>query len=168
MAQKLILLNGTMGVGKTAVSQALMQILTPSAFLDGDWCWTMAPFVVNDETKALVMDNITHVLNNFLRVQTFDYVIFCWVMQEQAILDDVLSRLEPGAYETQLFTLTASKEALTQRILADIAAGKRQADVLERSLARWPLYDTMQTIKIDTTNLSAQQAAQAIARQVRA
>lgn len=54
----LILVNGTMGVGKTAVCQELKQLLPNCVFLDGDWCWDMSPFVVNDETKAMVMQNI--------------------------------------------------------------------------------------------------------------
>lgn len=158
------MVNGTMGAGKTAVCQALIDRLAPAVFLDGDWCWLMRPFVVTDETKAMVMDNITHLLNNFLRASTFDYVIFCWVMQEQAILDEVLSKLLPGEYETHCFTLTASPAALTKRLQADIDSGLRQEDILERSLARLPLYDQMQTQKIDTTNLTIEQAAGEIAR----
>ena len=46
-----------MGVGKTTVSKELKNRLQKSVFLDGDWCWDMNPFVVNDETKAMVMDN---------------------------------------------------------------------------------------------------------------
>ncbi len=34
--KKLILINGTMGVGKTATSNALLQLLPQSVFLDGD------------------------------------------------------------------------------------------------------------------------------------
>ena len=35
----LYLIGGTMGVGKTAVSQQLKKDLPNSVFLDGDWCW---------------------------------------------------------------------------------------------------------------------------------
>lgn len=164
--KKLILVNGTMGVGKTAVCQALLETLEPAVFLDGDWCWLMRPFVVTDETKAMVMDNITHLLNNFLRASNFDYVIFCWVMQEQAILDEVLSKLLPGEYETHCFTLTASPEAITKRLQADIDSGLRQEDILARSLARLPLYGQLQTHKIDTTHLTIKQAAEEIAKVV--
>lgn len=164
--KKLIMVNGTMGVGKTAVCQALLDKLTPAVFLDGDWCWLMRPFVVTDETKAMVMDNITHLLNNFLRASTFDYVIFCWVMQEQAILDEVLSKLLPGDHETHCFTLTVSPEALTERLQTDIASGLRQPDILPRSLARLSMYDHQQTHKIDTTHLTIEQAAEEIVKWV--
>ena len=35
----LYLIGGTMGVGKTTVSQQLKKDLANSVFLDGDWCW---------------------------------------------------------------------------------------------------------------------------------
>lgn len=47
-----------MGAGKTAVGTALSQLLPRSAFLDGDWCWTLRPFTVTDETKVMALDNI--------------------------------------------------------------------------------------------------------------
>ena len=62
----LYLIGGTMGVGKTTVSQQLKKDLANSVFLDGDWCWDADPFQVTDETKEMVMDNICYLLNNFL------------------------------------------------------------------------------------------------------
>lgn len=55
----LLFINGPMGVGKTAVCKALLKRLTPGAYLDGDHCWDMAPFRVTDETRSMVLDNIT-------------------------------------------------------------------------------------------------------------
>ena len=52
----LYLIGGTMGVGKTTVSQQLKKDLANSVFLDGDWCWDADPFQVTDETKEMVMD----------------------------------------------------------------------------------------------------------------
>ena len=65
--KNLILVNGTMGAGKTAVCRALQSRLEPCVFLDGDWCWDMQPFTVTEETKAVVVDNICTMLGNFLR-----------------------------------------------------------------------------------------------------
>lgn len=48
----LYLIGGTMGSGKTTVSQQLKKDLDNSVFLDGDWCWDASPFQVTDETKA--------------------------------------------------------------------------------------------------------------------
>ncbi|MEG1875672.1 MAG: AAA family ATPase, partial [Angelakisella sp.] len=58
-----IMISGTMGVGKTTTCRELQKILPRNVFLDGDWCWDMQPFVVNEETKAMVMKNICFQLN---------------------------------------------------------------------------------------------------------
>ena len=80
--KKLILINGTMGAGKTTTCQELLKLLQPCVFLDGDWCWNMNPFIVNEETKQIVVKNISFMLNNFIACSEFEYIIFCWVMQE--------------------------------------------------------------------------------------
>ena len=48
------------GVGKTTVCRELNKILDNSIFLDGDRCRDMDPFVVTDETKEMVTDNICY------------------------------------------------------------------------------------------------------------
>ena len=53
--KKLFIIGGTMGVGKTTVSQLLKQKLPNSVFLDSDWCWDSCPFQVTAETKEMVM-----------------------------------------------------------------------------------------------------------------
>ena len=59
--KKFYMVGGPMGVGKTAACRLLKEQLPACAFLDGDWCWDMDPFVVNGETKAMVLDNICFV-----------------------------------------------------------------------------------------------------------
>ena len=59
----LYIICGPMGVGKSTTCRALKKLLAPCAFLDGDWCWDMEPFTVNEENKAMVMANIHHLLN---------------------------------------------------------------------------------------------------------
>ncbi len=54
----------------------------------------MNPFVVNDETKVMVMDNICYVLNNFIHCSVYENIIFCWVLHEQGIIDSILSKLD--------------------------------------------------------------------------
>ncbi len=55
LIKKLIIINGTMGVGKTATSKELNKKLNNSVWLDDDWCWMMNPFTVNDENKNMVI-----------------------------------------------------------------------------------------------------------------
>jgi len=158
----LYLISGTMGVGKTTVCRELKKILPNAVMLDGDWCWDMDPFVVTEETKAMVMDNIRHLLRNFLRCSTIENVVFCWVMHEQSIIEDVLQDL-PECRVVSI-SLICSEEALFARLEKDIDAGLRQPDIVERSSAKLPLYTLLDTQMIDTTGLSPSRIAQKIAK----
>ena len=160
----LYLIGGTMGIGKTTVCQVLKRELPNAVFLDGDWCWDADPFQVNEGTKAMVIDNICHVLNNFLGCTAYENVIFGWVMHQQAILDSILSRLETGGCQVKAISLVCTPEALAERLQRDICMGVRQPDVLGRSIQRLSLYQDLDTVKLDVSGLTPQEAAGWIAR----
>ncbi len=146
--KRLVIVNGTMGAGKTTVCRELKKLAAPCAFLDGDWCWDMEPFMVTEETKALVQDNILHTLGGFLACPAFETVIFCWVLHRQEIIDGLLARLDLRDVQARVFTLMVTPEALRCHIKKDIAAGLRTPDALSRSLERLALYEAMGTEKL--------------------
>ena len=160
----LYIIGGTMGVGKTTVCQQLKINLPKSVFLDGDWCWDADPFLVTEETKAMVLDNICHLLNNFLHCSAYETVIFCWVMHEQSIIDSILNMLDTEDCVVKCISLVADKMSLCDRLIADVSKGIRTADVIDRSVARIPLYQSLDTIKIDTTGKSVQKIVDEIRR----
>lgn len=165
--KRLIFVNGAMGAGKTTVCRELKEMLQPSVFLDGDWCWDMSPFVVTAETQQLVLDNICGMLNRFLACDAFENVIFCWVMHRQEIIDGILARLETGGAEYRLFTLDITEKALRERLGGDIAQGKRTPDVIARSMDRRLACQQTQGTKIDVSCISPREAAVRIARAVK-
>ena len=150
MMKTLYMIGGTMGVGKTTVCQQLKQDLPNSVFLDGDWCWDANPFQVTDETKAMVTNNICYLLNNFLKCSAYDNIIFCWVMHEQSIIDSILEKLDTQNCEVKCISLIVDKANLRNRLTKDVKSGIRVEDIIERSITRIPMYDTLNTIKIDT------------------
>ena len=160
--KQLYLIGGPMGVGKTAACRCLSMQLEHSVFLDGDWCWMTHPFTVTDETKAMVMDTLAHLLGNFLRCSAIDHVVFGWVMHEQAIIDGLLARLPLRDVQVIAVSLVCTSDALAARIGRDVAAGLRTPDVLARSLSRLPLYDALNTARLDTTRLTPEETARAI------
>ena len=145
-----------MGVGKTTICQQLKSELSNSVFLDGDWCWDAIPFHVTEETKVMVVDNICHLLNNFLHCSAYDNVIFCWVMHQQAIIDSIIQELDLANCDVKVISLMTDTKCLEERLMNDIEKGIRSADVLSRSMERIPLYQELNTIKIDTCNKSVQ------------
>ena len=151
-----------MGMGKTAVCRKMNYLLNNSVFLDGDWCWNADPFQVTDETKNMVMDTITHLLNNFIHCSAYENIVFSWVMHRQDIIDDLLERLDARNCTVKAFSLICDEKTLRQRLQQDIASGIRTADVIDRSVARLPLYHELNTIKIETASKSIDDIAKEI------
>ena len=123
----------------------------------------MHPFQVTLETKKMVLENISFLLNNFIHCTAYENIIFCWVMHEQAILDDILSRLDTADCQVNLISLVCSREALQERLQKDIDVKIREKDVISRSLERIALYEKLETIKVDVSDISPEQAAELIA-----
>lgn len=153
------LVGGPMGVGKTAACRQLQQLLPTCAFLDGDWCWDMHPFQVTAQTKALVLDNICYVLNNFLACSAFENVVFCWVMQQQAIWDTLAARLHTAGWQVVRAALVCTPDALAARVAADPS---RAPGAAARSLAYLPLYGAVDATRIDVTGLTPADTARAL------
>ena len=160
--KNLYLIGGTMGVGKTTVCRMLKKKMEKAVFLDGDWCWDADPFVVTDETKKMVMENIAFLLGAFLRVSAYENIVFCWVMHEKSIIDDILSRLNTENVRVHAVSLTADEESLRERLLKDIKEGVREGDIVERSVKRLPLYNDLGTVKIDTSGKTVSEIAEEI------
>jgi hypothetical protein len=61
------------------------------------------------------------------------------------------------------FSLVCSAKALTERLTLDVESGVRKDDIIERSIARIPLYKSIGSVNIDV----ASEASAQIAEQVR-
>jgi len=164
--KKLILIGGPMGSGKTTVSKILNQKLPNAVFLDGDWCWKMDPFVVNETNKRMVMNNIQFMLNSFIENPNIEHIIFCWVMDEQSIIDEILSKLDLNAVKVVPVSLLPSIQKLTSNIQKDVTAGIREPNDLNRSIQRLLKYQSLSTIKYDNSQMSPEQLAAEIVTQI--
>lgn len=163
----LIFINGTMGAGKTTAARALQKLLPPCAAADGDDFWNMFPFTVNDISKEMVLSNTAAVLSGFIRSGLFENIVFSWVMHEESVVNEILSRLPGGERRFYLFTLVFREETLKKRLSADVAAGKRSGGIFARSAERAAHYAQMLSYKIAADGLTPGQTADIIARTVR-
>ena len=161
--KKLYMIGGTMGVGKTAVCQLLKKQLNHCVFLDGDWCWDMHPFEVNEETKQMVLANIKFLLNSFIQCSVYENIIFCWVMHEQSIIDELLSAIETANCEVKVISLICREESLRERLQKDVDQGIREPEIIQRSIQRLDGYKTLNSIKLYVSDISASMAAKQIA-----
>ena len=161
--KNLIFINGTMGVGKTATSKILLKSLPNCVFLDGDWCWFADPWTVTDETKRMMYNNTGYLLNSFLDCSAYENVIFCWVMHLESMINDILSLICSNEYNLYKFSLVCSEEALKARLQKDIDGGIRENnDIINRALSRLTNFYNMDTVKIDVSNITPEQAADTI------
>lgn len=162
MKKKLIIINGTMGVGKTTVCKELYARLENLIWLDGDWCWMMHPWKITDENKKMVMENIRFLLRSYLSNSSFEYIVFSWVIHRQEILDQLLAGLAGLEFELFKITLTCSELKLIHRLKED----KRSEGQISESVGRLHHYDQMDTMKIDTTCTTVAETADRIVKSV--
>ncbi|MBU4056443.1 AAA family ATPase [Patescibacteria group bacterium] len=150
MNKKLIVINGTMGVGKSSISSKLSKELENSVLLDGDWCWMMNPWKVTEENKKMVEENIIFLLNQFLKNSLFNHVIFTWVMHDENIWHRLHKNLKTKNISIVRFSLICESEQLKKQMKKD----KRTEENIAEAIKRIPMYEHQDTIKINTTNKS--------------
>ena len=113
--KKLILLSGSPCVGKTTVGQYLFEQYNNSAYLDGDWCWCVNPFSVEDKRLRNGDKSMSFILSNYLQSE-FDYVFFTSVvLTDSGIREKILKNIAADDYEVIGFTLTCSEKTLVKR-----------------------------------------------------
>lgn len=70
----------------------------------------------------MVLENIVFLLNNFIRCSVYEHIIFCWVMHQQEIINDILFRLDGNDCEIYKISLICSKNELRRRLWKDVSA----------------------------------------------
>lgn len=159
--KKLIIINGTMGVGKSSASKELA-VLMNGLYLDGDWCWRPAPLCKDKINRDIIIENMGKIISYELSHMSYEALIYCWVIPENDILLKLLGSIEGAPHKTFLFTLIPTKEALISRLRGDIEKGVRDEYIVERALNHLVGYKAQDTIKIDNTLLSPKESAKAI------
>lgn len=72
-------------------------------------------------------------------------------MHQQEIIDSIMQKLNTTNCDVKVISLMTDVACLQERLMADVKKGIRNADVIERSTERIPLYQKLDSIKIDTS-----------------
>ena len=160
---KVIILNGPMGVGKSSVGKAIADQYPGTAFIDGDWCMDIHPFVGNRETKAMAVDNILHLVANYRKCSACSMIVLAWLMDDPWVLRAVTEGIAALQMEVKSVTLVCCRESLIRRWKNDQHCEWRTDDWLNVSLKSLPEFRTMEQV-IDTSDLSVDQVADLIMR----
>ncbi len=159
MVKTLVMITGPMGVGKTTSGKLLSDKLGRTAFIDGDWCMDIHPFVGNKETIDMAINNILFMINNYVRCSECDHIVLSWVMSEKTI-DKISNALKDVDVNIHKVTLTCNKDALLDRWCKDTTTEWRTDEWLQESMKSLQDYGSRKdTIIIDTSALSLNDVA---------
>ena len=158
---RVIVINGPMGVGKTTVGKIIAEKNPGTAFIDGDWCMDIHPFVGNRETKAMAVDNILHMIRNYLKCSECKMAVLVWLMDDPWVLREILDRLAGLQTDVTSVTLACDRESLVRRWKTDSECEWRTDHWLETSLKSLPYFMSQKHV-IDTSRMSAEEVADRI------
>ena len=162
---KVIVLNGPMGVGKTTVGKYIAERNPGTAFIDGDWCMDIHPFVGNAETKAMAVDNILHMIGNYRDCSVCSMVVLVWLMDDPWVIQRITEGLSALRAEVKSVTLVCDRETLIGRWKTDRNCEWRTDEWLDVSLKSLPGFASMDNAT-DTGGLSAEQVADMIMKEI--
>ena len=155
---KVIILNGPMGVGKTTVGKYIADHYPGTAFIDGDWCLDLHPFVGNRETKSMAVDNILHMIGNYMKCSVCKMIVLVWLMDDPWVLRAITDGLAALQAEVKSVTLVCDRENLIRRWENDHNCEWRTDEWLKVSLASLPAFAAMGNT-MDTAGLSVERIA---------
>ena len=155
---KAIVINGPMGVGKTTVGKYIAEKHSGTAFIDGDWCLDIHPFVGNAETKAMAVDNILHMAGNYKNCSACRMIVIVWLMDDLWVRERIVGGLAELGLEVVDITLMCGKEQLIRRWKNDHQCEWRTDDWLQVSLNSLPHFASLGHC-VDTTGLTIEEVA---------
>jgi broad-specificity NMP kinase len=160
--KKYIIINGTMGAGKTTVGRRIAEKLGRAAFIDGDFVIELHPHIDEKETKPMQRDNILHMSKNYCNFDKCDTVILSWIMGE-AGTEMIISEISKLNFQVYHFILTCKEESLTTRWHNDNINDCRTDENLKLAIQILNEFDKRtDCIFIDTSELSVDEVAERI------
>ena len=158
---KVIVINGPMGVGKTTVGKYIADCNPGTAFIDGDWCLDIHPFVGNRENKMMAIDNILHMIGNYRNCSVCSLIVLVWLMDDEWVRQSIADGISAMRIEMKSVTLVCNREELTRRWNNDDKCEWRTDKWLAVSIKSLPQFMELGNC-IDTSALTVAQAAEAI------
>ena len=154
--KRFYLITGPMGVGKTTVGKRLCDKLKRTAFIDGDWCLAIHPFVGNKETKNMAIDNIIYLVKNYIKCSECDSIVLSWIMSDNTI-NKIINEISNCDLRIFSITLICTESALRKRWDNDLITEWRNEEELKNSLLSLDDYRHRQnSFLIDSSEISVE------------
>ncbi len=158
---KVIILNGPMGVGKTTVGTCIADRNPGTAYIDGDWCMDIHPFVGNRETKEMAIDNILHMIRNYRDCAECNMIVIAWLMDDAWVYETLTAGIRDLGLAIKSVTLICDEEKLRDRWMADKNCPWRTEEWLEISIKSLAYFSQADNC-INTDGLSVEELANLI------
>jgi chloramphenicol 3-O-phosphotransferase len=127
----IVILNGSVGVGKTSVSWAINEGLGRSVMLDGDYLGAVQPFDIYDEARVSYLYKTLAHLIGFHREHGYKNFVVNYVFESPESLSELVGCLRPLDRNIHTFWLTCTEAEQRERIL------KRRTDGWRWELERF-------------------------------
>ena len=145
----------------TCVGTYIAEHIPGTAFIDGDWCLDIHPFIGNRETKAMAVDNILHMIGNYKKCSECKMIVLVWLMDNAWVYDAIVEGIKKLELEIQSVTLTCNDASLTDRWKNDKECPWRTDKWLTDSRDSLA-YFSGQDNALDTTDLTIEAVAERI------
>jgi predicted kinase len=114
----IVIINGSVGVGKSLVSWELQSKFDKSIMLDGDYIGAVHPFEIYDEKRTQYLYDTLQHLVNFHLSHGYEHFVINYVFESAKSLENLIKRFDHTGLEIHCFWLTASLDEQRKRILA--------------------------------------------------
>lgn len=161
----IIIINGSLGVGKTSVADQLHYKFARSVHLDGDAIGDVHPFIIYDEARIRHLYRTLELLVGFHQKNGYDGFVINYVFESAESLQELLDLLLPLDPSIHTYWLTCDERELAKRIR------RRNRTGLNWELNRFIELQRIQAKaaergfigkKVDTTHLTSAEAADVI------
>ena len=161
----IILINGSLGVGKSSVAERLHYMFDKSVHLDGDCIGDVQPFRIYDEARLRHLYRTMELLLGFHQNHGYHNFVINYVFESPESLEELLALLRPLDPSIHCYWLTCDEEEQARRIQ------NRSREDLEWELGRFVELRRIQKEasrhgfigkEVDTTGRTAEQVAQTI------
>jgi hypothetical protein len=165
----IIIINGSLGVGKSSVSEELHYKFDKSVYLDGDYIGYVHPFEIYDPARVDHLYRTLELLVGFHQQNDYHNFVINYVFESAKLLQELLELLTPLDPSIHTYWLTCVQDEQADRI-----RGRRQ-DQLGWELTRFVELNQIQADAarqgfigkpLETSGLSAAQVAEAIWRDI--
>ena len=158
---KVIVINGPMGVGKTTTGRYIADRYSGTAFIDGDWCMDIHPFVGSRETKAMAVDNILHMIGNYRNCSACSMVVLVWLMDDRHVYERIREGIAGMQLDVRSVTLVCDRDHLITRWKNDDQCEWRTEEWLKISLDSLDYFSSSEDA-FATDDMTVRQVAEAI------